>query len=182
MGFGNRPKVYMGRDGFRGVREIRPTSYLERYAGPQKKPKVYIGSGGVSAGRVLAAGGIARGGVVRVRSWEKPRAMMPTVKPKVVADIPKKDECVPPMDERGNGMKPEEKRLADLLEAAQEVKPKCEETARLADPPSEIPIEERAVLPELPLGDVPQTGKKKKRKRRSRKNPTAEEVPQPTAV
>lgn len=174
MGFGNRPKVYMGRDGFRGVREIRPTSYLERYAGPQKKPKVYMGSGGVSAGRVLAAGGIARGGVVRIRSGEKPRAIMPTVKPKVVAVIPKKVEK-PKMTEK-------EERLADLLEAAQEVKPKCEETARLADPPPEIPIEERAVLPELPLGDVPQTGKKKRRKRKSRKSQTAEEVPQPTAV
>ena len=61
------PKVYMGRDGFKGVSRIGHSSYLEKMAGPQKKPMVYSGGAGVSIHKVLANGGIVGGGVVRVR-------------------------------------------------------------------------------------------------------------------
>ena len=164
----------------------------------RKIGKGYMGSGGgVSAGRVLAAGGIARGGVVRVKPTVKPKPVVAAAtSPKVEK---KSDECMPPVDERGNGMKPEEKRLADFLEAAQDAKAKCEETnappepaARLVEemirnadpPPTEEPtveatgVEERrekeevgyekAVLPELPFGEVEQP-KKKRRRRKGRK-------------
>ena len=63
-----RPKVYMGRDGFKGMSSIGKPSYLEKMAGPQKKPSVYIGNGGVSVRNVLANGGIVRGGMVRVKT------------------------------------------------------------------------------------------------------------------
>ena len=61
-----RLKVYMGRDGFSGVSRIGQTSYLEKKAWPQKRPAVYMGSGGVNVRTVLAKGGIVGGGVLSV--------------------------------------------------------------------------------------------------------------------
>lgn len=108
-----RPKVYMGRDGFKGVSRIGQSSYLEKMAGPQKKSKVYSGGAGVSIHRVLANGGIVGGGMVRVRSEtakpiymggkgraealrgeEKPReTALKIVKPRFPIIPPKKEEA-----------------------------------------------------------------------------------------
>lgn len=108
-----RPKVYMGRDGFRGVSRIGHSSYLEKMAGPQKKPLVYSGGAGVSIHKVLANGGIVGGGMVRVRpvtaaksiymggegraevlrGEEKPREMaLKTVKPRFPIIPPKTEK------------------------------------------------------------------------------------------
>lgn len=62
-----RPKVYMGRDGIKGISRIGQARYLEKKAGPKKRFSVYMGGGGVSARTVLANGGIVGGGMVRVR-------------------------------------------------------------------------------------------------------------------
>jgi hypothetical protein len=244
-----RPKVYMGRDGLKGVSRIGQASYLEKMAGPKKKPTVYMGSGGVSVRQVLANGGIVGGGMVRVRpvtaakslyvggngaaKVEKPReaevrkskmemsreanraAAVNRNPPKAVEAVgvyapakvevkakevssPKEGinegivDCWPPMDERGNGTKPEvgmtetEERLADFLGAAQEVVLPMGDGK--ADPPAETEEsiaarvkaneakETMGILPELPFGEMKAEGGKKRRRRRGRKAKSSTEV------
>ena len=189
--FKGKPKIYFGDGGFRGMSEIRRSGSVNSRPSIRKSPSVYMGgemSVGVSTRTVLASGGIARGGVVRVKATEKPKPVVVAISsPKVEK---KSDECMPPMDERGNGcnekMTEKEERLADFLEAAQDAKAKCEETdappeppaslveemIRDADPPPTVESTSAAVLPELPIGEVKQP--KKKRRRRKGRNAKAE--------
>lgn len=135
--FKGKPKIYFGDGGFRGMSEIRRSGSVNSRPSIRKSPSVYVGGGmsvGVSTRTVLASGGIARGGVVQVKPTEKPKPVVVAVSsPKVEK---KSDECIPPMDERGNGcnekMTEKEERLADFLETAQEVKPKCDEAEKIA--------------------------------------------------
>ncbi|MGN0130719.1 MAG: hypothetical protein ACI4CE_07525 [Methanomethylophilus alvi] len=70
MGTNVKGKIYIGKGGFRGMSEVRRSSWLERNAGPTKKPQVY--GGGVSSRVVLSSGGIANGGTVRVSGAASP--------------------------------------------------------------------------------------------------------------
>ena len=184
--FKGKPKIYFGDGGFRGVSEIRRSGSVNSRPSIRKSPSVYMGGGksvGVSTRTVLASAGIARGGVVRVKPAEKPKPVVVAItSPKVEKKV---DECMPPMDEWGNGcnekITEKEERLADFLEAAQDAKAKCEETDAPPEPPASLveemiknadppPTEEptsTAVLPELPLGEaVPAEGKRKRKRRR----------------
>lgn len=184
--FKGKPKIYFGVGGFCGMSEIRRSGSVNSRPSIRKSPSVYMGgemSVGVSTRTVLASGGIARGGVVRVKPTVKPKPVVVAVSsPKVEKKL---DECMPPMDERGNGcnekMTEKEERLADFLEAAQDAKAKCEETdappepstslveemIRDADPPPTVEPTSAAVLPEFPLGEaVPAEGKRKRKRRR----------------
>ena len=135
----------MGRSGFDGVSRI---GTLGRSVGMQKQGKVYMGGAGISPRTVLSGGGISAGRMVTVGSATvvKPKEMQKP-KPKVEAkaaihsEVKKvdktvpalilspeaADECVPPMDERGECGKPveneglteTEKRAVEFFEAVE---------------------------------------------------------------
>lgn len=193
----SRARVYMGRDGFRGMSEIRRTSYLEKMSGPKKRPSVYMSSGGVSARTVLANGGIVGGGMVRVRpvttakslyvggrTAAKSEAKERAAEKKVVPRFP----IIPPKEENTEKLREVEAEEIKAVtspteERVAETKPQVgmtETEERLADflgvAQEVLPL--RAVLPEPPLGGIlsDETGKKKHRKRRGRKPRVSTEV------
>jgi hypothetical protein len=137
--------------------------------------------GGVGAREVLRAGGIVGGRLVKVSSQAKPKVeqrapihpakkVVPGVK--VIQKPKEKPEWVP------QKMTEKEERLADLLEAAQEVKPiaddVAEEQAGATEPydDPEFALKPESVIPE-PTVEV--EVKPKKRRGRKRKNSKVQE-------
>ena len=176
----SRPKVYFGNGGANGIAVMPRVETVRAGRGmfPQKKPLVY-GGGGVSPGKVLAAGGIASGTIVKVGDGERRRVL------KEVKMVGREARTI----EAGE-KKVQPQGLTELEKAAVEFFERVEkERSAEAIPKEEKPLEVEkaketkvetaelpkvetvttAVFPELSLGEVA-VGKRKRRGRRKHRH------------
>lgn len=196
MSIKNRPKVYFGNGGMRGVSEVRREGWVSRSVGPKKKPLACVG-GGVSPRVILASGGIARGATIRVSGAGKPSvksveaAKKPvmteikmvgrearTIEPKVA-----EEKVQPPMTDRERAaveFLADMERRRPMPEAVEEKpsEPKAAEEKPTVEEDWEEPkleaavetVETRAVLPELPLvEEVEETGVGQRKRRHGKR-------------
>lgn len=139
---------------------------------------------GVSARAVLSAGGIKSGTLVRVKEWNREaeqKGLEEAARRRAEKEAEErrrqaaKAEAARREIENAKPITAEETRLADLLEAAQEMKPMADMVTEAVAEAETKPATIQAVIPEASKEDcvIPEGGGKKRRGRKGKKGRAA---------